>query len=63
MGLQVDFPVTLGGLETRAFVAIDGYGDESMPNNIAVSINSSTNAEVYTSNRIYRRSQFICLWL
>ena len=50
MGLQVDFPVTLGGLETRAFVAIDGYGDESMPDNIAVSINSSTNADVYTSN-------------
>jgi len=50
LGMQVDFPVTLQSLETRAFVAIDGYGDESIPNNVAVSINSSTNAEVYTSN-------------
>lgn len=49
-GLQVDFPVIMGGLETRGFVAIESYGEESMPGNVVVSMNSSTNADVYTAS-------------
>lgn len=48
-GMQVDFPIDISGFESRGFVAIDGFTEEQLPISVEATINSSNNAETFTS--------------